>query len=63
MSNNKSLEAYLEEIEVIVEQMEGGETSLEESIELYKKGTAILETCNTKIERIEKDLLILKEKK
>ncbi len=60
---NKSLEENVREIEVIVEEIESGEVSLEGSIELYKKGIKILESCNTTIDKIEKELIILKEKK
>lgn len=59
----KPLEENLKEIEQIVEKIESGDVSLEGSIELYKKGIKILETCNSTIEQIEKELIILKEKK
>lgn len=57
------LEENLKEIEAIVEEIESGEMSLEGSIELYKKGIKILETCNGTIDKIEKELILLKEKK
>ncbi len=60
---NKSLEENVKEIEAIVEAIESGEISLEGSIDLYKKGITILETCNTTLDKIEKELIILKEKK
>jgi exodeoxyribonuclease VII small subunit len=63
MNNNKTLEENLKEIEVIVEKIENGDISLEESIKLYKEGVKILEQCNTKIDTIEKELLIIKENK
>lgn len=63
MSTNKSLEDQIKEIEIIVEEIESGDVSLEGSIKLYKKGIKILETCNNTIDQIEKELIILKEKK
>lgn len=59
--NSKTLEENLKDIEVIVETIENGHLSLEESIKLYKEGVKILEQCNTKIDTIEKELIIIKE--
>lgn len=63
MNNNKTLEENLKEIESIVEKIENGDISLEDSIQLYKEGVKILEQCNLKIDTIEKELLIIKENK
>lgn len=61
MNKNKTLEENLKDIENIVEKIEGGNISLEDSIKLYKEGVQILEQCNLKIDTIEKDLLVIKE--
>lgn len=61
MNNNKTLEENLKDIENIVEKIEDGNISLEDSIKLYKEGVKILEQCNMKIDTIEKELLVIKE--
>ncbi|WP_310498783.1 exodeoxyribonuclease VII small subunit [Sandarakinorhabdus sp.] len=44
-----SFEQALQELETIVRSLEGGETSLEESIALYAKGQALKAHCETKL--------------
>lgn len=61
MENNKTLEENIKDIEGIVEKIEKGGVSLEESIALYKEGVSILEKCNMKIETIEKELIVIKD--
>ncbi|WP_342632999.1 exodeoxyribonuclease VII small subunit [Methanoplanus limicola] len=41
----KSYEELLAELKDIIEKIESGEASLEESITLYEKGTGILRQC------------------
>ncbi|PKM50037.1 MAG: exodeoxyribonuclease VII small subunit [Firmicutes bacterium HGW-Firmicutes-7] len=61
METNNTLEENIKVIEGIVEKIEEGNVTLEESIILYKEGISILEKCNTKIETIEKELIIIKD--
>ena len=60
MNDQKSFEDSLKEIENIVEELEKGDISLEESIDLYKKGMMTLKECNQKIDKVEKELQVLK---
>ena len=57
----KSLEEMFEELEDILEKTEGSQVSLEESFQLYKQGMTILKKCNDKIDKVEKEVLILDE--
>lgn len=41
--------------------MEAEDISLEESFELYHKGMDMLKSCNDKIDKIEKKMLVLDE--
>ncbi|PKM95868.1 MAG: exodeoxyribonuclease VII small subunit [Firmicutes bacterium HGW-Firmicutes-1] len=61
MVKNKTLEENIKDIEGIVEKIEKGGVSLEESIILYKEGVSILEKCNIKIDTIEKELIVIKD--
>ena len=42
-------------------KLESGETSLEESFRLYQSGMEMLKRCSDKIDKIEKQVLILEE--
>lgn len=57
---SKTFEENIKEIEAIVETLEKGDLPLEESIELYKKGMNVLKSCNATMDRIEKELEIIK---
>lgn len=58
MKPGKFEEAY-GELERIIKALEGGETSLDESLEFYEKGVAALKTCHKILEQAEKKIEIL----
>ena len=43
--NNKSFEENMQRLEQIVRAMERGDVALEESLNLFREGTALLQTC------------------
>ena len=53
------IEEKFEEIDKIINSLEMNESSLDESFELYKKGMDIIKECNTEIEKVEKQVVIL----
>ncbi len=53
------IEEKFEEIDKIINSLEMNEASLDESFELYKKGMDIIKECNTEIEKVEKQIVIL----
>lgn len=55
-----TLEQVFERLEQVISDMEE-ETALEESFRIYHQGIELLKACNDKIERIEKQILILDE--
>ena len=57
----KTLEHVFEELDEIVEKLEGEEVSLEESFALYHKGMDLLKICNEKIDTVEKKMMVLDE--
>ena len=57
----QSLETVFEQLDEIVEKLEGENVSLEDSFGLYHKGMDLLKVCNEKIDTIEKKMLILDE--
>ena len=44
-----------------MDQMEQGDTSLEESFLLYQRGMSLVKHCSNSIDRVEKQLRILEE--
>jgi exodeoxyribonuclease VII small subunit len=43
----ETYEQKIEEVKEIIEKIEDGETSLEESIRLYEKGSVLIRQCET----------------
>lgn len=56
-----SLEASLEQLEQVMEELSAPELSLEESFAKYKQGMDLLLQCNRAIDKVEKELMILEE--
>jgi exodeoxyribonuclease VII small subunit len=54
MSEKKTFEKSLEELEKIVEELEGGELPLEDSIHRYEAGVKLLKECYQYLEKTEK---------
>ena len=55
----KTLEQVFAELENVIGEMEKPDVSLEDSFRLYHKGMDMLKSCNEKIDKIEKKMLIL----
>ena len=56
-----TIEDALEALDQIMEQLEEGEASLEDTFNLYQKGMKLLKECSKKIDKVEKQLQILNE--
>ena len=57
----KSFEDALDELKVIIEKLEGGKLSLEDSLTLFEKGTQLINLCHKKLNEVEKKIEILVE--
>lgn len=55
----KSFETSLAELEQIVGKLEGGDLPLEESLELFEKGTKLSRECRTRLTNAERRIEIL----
>jgi exodeoxyribonuclease VII small subunit len=51
MENQNSFETVLSELERIVQQLEAGQLSLEDSLQLFGRGQQLLQTGNTLLEQ------------
>ena len=57
----KSFEDAMVELEDIVEKLEKGELTLDESLEYFKKGVELSKYCNNRLEEVEREISILVE--
>ena len=62
-SSAPSFETCLDELEKVVKQLEGGDLSLERSIELFERGMTLSDSCRKQLEEAETrvEMLIRKE--
>ncbi len=56
---SKSFEEQMEQLEKIVEELEKGELSLEDSVSKFEEGIKISKQCNQTLEESEKKITIL----
>ncbi len=65
MPDNQPFETSLDELEKVVKELEGGDLSLERSLELFEKGVALSEACRKQLEEAETrvEMLIRKDGK
>ncbi|MGZ4960622.1 MAG: exodeoxyribonuclease VII small subunit [Methylomonas sp.] len=65
MSRKKSASLFedaMEELEKLVEQMEQGDISLEESLKAFERGIKLTRTCQQALQEAEQKVQILLEK-
>lgn len=64
MSKNtlSDFEHAINELESIVIQMESGNMPLEQSLQSYKRGMALLQNCQKSLAEVEQQIRILNEK-
>ena len=58
----KTLEESFRELDKLIEAMEEREISLEDSFAKYKEGMELLKICNQKIDRVEKQMLVINDR-
>lgn len=61
MAKELTLEQTFEKLEAAIGRLEDEDVSLEESFKLYKEGMKLIQACNDKIDRVEKEVLKLNE--
>jgi exodeoxyribonuclease VII small subunit len=61
--SNKKYESALEELESIIEQLESGDLSLDDSLAAFEKGVGLVKYCNQKLSEVESKIeLLMKDK-
>ena len=61
MEQELSLEEAFAQIEETIGHLEEEETTLEESFQAYQQGMKLLQYCNEKIDKAEKQVLLINE--
>ena len=55
----KKFKETIEELESVVEQLESGDLSLEDSLAAFENGVRLVKLCNQKLSAVEKKVLLL----
>lgn len=63
MDKERTFEDSIVKLDEIVQELAEEEVTLEQSLEMYKEGMLLVNYCNTAIDKIEKELEIIKEDK
>lgn len=56
-----TMEEAWDRLDALLNDMESGEHTLEETFSLYTQGVKLVQCCNEKIDAIEKKLIVLEE--
>lgn len=57
----KNIEQIIVELNTIIDELESGDASLEDSFLLYSEGMKLVKNCNDKIDKVEKKIIVLGE--
>ncbi len=61
MARELTLDETFERLETAIGKLEQEDISLEESFQIYKEGMKLIQSCNEKIDKVEKEVLKLNE--
>lgn len=59
MAKKLTLEESFDALDGIIDQMQSGELTLEESFQKYEEGMKLIKNCNDAIDKVEKKLAII----
>ena len=57
----QTIEETFAQLEEIIRKLESGESSLEEAFGHYETGMKLVKSCNEKIDKVEKKIIVLEE--
>lgn len=61
VKKEKTIEDTFAEMEELIKKLESGESSLEESFQYYETGMKLVKSCNDKIDKVEKKIIVLED--
>lgn len=59
MAKKMTLEESFDALDGIIDELQGGELTLEESFKKYEEGMKLVKNCNDLIDKVEKKLLVI----
>lgn len=59
MAKSLTLEESFDKLEEVISSMESGNISLEESFKLYNEGIKLVKNCNSQLDKVEKQIVII----
>lgn len=59
MAKKLTLEESFDALDGIIDQMQSGELTLEESFQKYEEGMKLIKNCNDAIDKVEKKLAVI----
>lgn len=59
IESKKSIEEMLTDVDQIIDELESGEIALEDSFKIYEKGMKLIQTINSRIDKVEKKIIKL----
>ncbi len=57
----RTIEETFSDLDEIIRKLEGGESSLEEAFQYYEAGMKLVKSCNEKIDKVEKKIIVIEE--
>ena len=60
MPKKITIEESFASLDVIIEELQNGDLTLEESFQKYEEGMKLIKNCNTAIDKVEKKLEVIK---
>ncbi len=57
-----TMDEAFKQLQAVLEKMESGELGLEESFKLYEEGLGLVKLCSSKLDEIEKKMIILENR-
>ena len=59
MAKKMTLEESFDALDGIIDELQGGELTLEESFKKYEEGMKLVKNCKDSIDKVEKKLLVI----
>ena len=60
-AKSQTLEQLFESLDQVVNKLEDGNISLEESFKTYNEGMKLIKACNSQLDKVEKQIIVLND--
>lgn len=61
MAKSQTLEENFKKLDALVAQLEDGNIALDEAFKMYKEGIKLVQNCNSQLDKVEKQIVILND--